>query len=158
FLASRKLNQLFRFASVEITRDPLRLFAFNAELIKLIARALKNKKPVPKLLELLQKFFVDRERVRREKPIFLSEQPFFREGITNGRELVVLNLHRVENSQLSTVNTQLSASRHLLQRQFHEFFRRFRLALQIADRFVGIDLFVAKRNQRQHGLVRLFLL
>src|SRR4030095_15165061 len=44
FFASRKLDQLFWFAGVEIARHPFRLFAFNTKLVKLIASALKNKK------------------------------------------------------------------------------------------------------------------
>ena len=52
FFAPRELDQLFRFAGIEIARDPLRLFSFDAELIKLIARALKNEQAMAELVEL----------------------------------------------------------------------------------------------------------
>ena len=61
FFATRKFNQLFWFTRIEIARDPFRLFSFYAELIQLITGALKNKEPMPELLELGDKFPLDRK-------------------------------------------------------------------------------------------------
>ncbi len=75
FFASRELDEVFRFAGVEIARDPRWLFSFDAELVKLIARALENEQPMTKLLELGTKFLLDRKRVGRKQPILVGEQP-----------------------------------------------------------------------------------
>ena len=47
----REFDQFFRFAGVEVARNPSRLLAFDAQLVQLIASALKNKQPMTKLLE-----------------------------------------------------------------------------------------------------------
>ena len=52
FLPPRKFNQLFWFTGVEVAGYPFGLLAFNAELIQLIASPLKNKQPMPELLEI----------------------------------------------------------------------------------------------------------
>ena len=80
FLAPRKFNQFFWFTGIEIARYPFGLLAFNAELIKLIASALKNKQPMPELLEVGEKFPVDRKCVRRKQPLFFGEEALFRES------------------------------------------------------------------------------
>ena len=41
-----------RLTSIEVTGDPVGLFSFDAELVKLIARTLKNEQAVAELLEL----------------------------------------------------------------------------------------------------------
>ena len=51
FFTPRKFNQLFRFTRVKIARHPLWLFAFDAQLIELIAGALENRQAMTKLLE-----------------------------------------------------------------------------------------------------------
>ena len=53
FFLARELDQLRGFPGIEIARDPRRLFAFDAELIELIASALKNEEPMPELLQFL---------------------------------------------------------------------------------------------------------
>ena len=83
FLPPRKFNQLFRFTGVEVTGYPFGLLAFNAELIQLIASPLKNKQPVPELLEIGEKFPVDRKCIRREQPLFLGEKAFLWESGAN---------------------------------------------------------------------------
>ena len=52
-----------------------------------------------------------------------------------------------------------STRRHFLQRDLNQFFRRFCFAflLEVAHCFMRIDLFVAKRDQCEHGLVGLLL-
>ena len=64
FLPPRKFNQFFWFTGVEIARDPFGLLAFNTELIQLIASALKNKQAMPKLLEIGERFLLDRKCIR----------------------------------------------------------------------------------------------
>ena len=83
FFSPRKFNQLFWFPGIEVSGDPLGLFAFNAELIELIASALKNKQSMPELLQVRERFFVDRKCIWREQPLFLSKEPFFRESSAN---------------------------------------------------------------------------
>jgi hypothetical protein len=60
-------------------------------LVELIASALKNKQPVAKLLEVSQKFLVDRKCVWRKEPLFLREEAFFWESGTDRLQTVVGN-------------------------------------------------------------------
>ena len=83
FLAPRKFNQLFRFTGIEVLRDPLWLLAFNAELIQLVASALKNKQSMPELLEVGQKFLFDRKCIWREQPLLFGKQAFLWKGSAN---------------------------------------------------------------------------
>ena len=50
---ARELDQLRGLSGIEITRDPRRLFALDAELIQLIASALKDEELMAELLEFL---------------------------------------------------------------------------------------------------------
>src|ERR1041384_6867292 len=93
FFAPRKFNQLARFTGIEITRDPFRLLSFNAELIKLIARALKDEQPMAKLLQLGQKSLVNREWVGGKQPILLGEETLLGKSGADCRQPVVLNEH-----------------------------------------------------------------
>ena len=65
-LATRKFDEFLRFTGVKIPRYPLGLLAFNAQLIELIASALKNEQPMPELFEIGKKFFLDWKSFRRE--------------------------------------------------------------------------------------------
>src|SRR5262249_22946203 len=76
FLTPRKFDQLFRLTGVEIPRHPFGLVAFNAELIQLIAGSLENKQAMPELLEVGEKFLLDRTSVRRKPPLFFGEEAF----------------------------------------------------------------------------------
>ena len=55
FFSSRKLDQFRGLSGIEITRDPRRLFAFDAELVELIASALKDEELMPELLQFFSK-------------------------------------------------------------------------------------------------------
>src|SRR5262249_27419861 len=88
FLAPRKFNQLLRFTSVEIPRYPLGLFAFNTELIELIASPLKNKQPMPELLEIGKKFLFDGKCIGRQQPLFFGKEALFGESSTNGLQTI----------------------------------------------------------------------
>src|SRR5205807_1767601 len=87
FLAG-ELDQLGGFTGVEVGGDPGRLFAFDAALVKLVARALENEKAMAELLEILSKFFVDRKRIGRKEKILFSEETLFRKGAPYHGEFV----------------------------------------------------------------------
>src|SRR5439155_16485195 len=95
-----------RLTCIKIARDPLRLFSFNAKMIKLIARALEDEQAVTELFELGQKFLLDRKRIRRELPILFRKKTLLRERAADDVDLVVLNLHQAENVQRPTSNVQ----------------------------------------------------
>ena len=88
FLSSRKLDQVLRLARVEVTRHPLRLLSFDALLVKLIAGALENKKPMTKLLEVGQEFLADGKRIGRKEPILFREETLLREGTADRLEFL----------------------------------------------------------------------
>jgi len=90
FFPRRKFNQLFRFTGVEILGYPFGLLAFNAELIQLIASPLKNKQAMPELLEVGEKFSVDRKCVGRSSPLFFGKEAFLWESSANCFELFAL--------------------------------------------------------------------
>ena len=92
FLAG-ELDQLGGFTGVEVRGDPGGLFAFDALLVKLVARALENEKAMAELLEFLSKFFVDRKRIGRKEKILFSEKALLGEGGSNRGEFVWFGVH-----------------------------------------------------------------
>ena len=56
--------------------DPCRLFAFDALVIELIARALEDEELVAEPLEIFRERLIDRERLGRKQPVFLREKTF----------------------------------------------------------------------------------
>ena len=92
-LLAGELDQLSRLSGIEILRDPGRLFAFDAALVKLVAGALENVKAMAELLEFLGEFFVDRKRIGREKKILFGEEALFGEGGADRGELVGVGGH-----------------------------------------------------------------
>src|SRR4029079_13219740 len=108
FFPPRKLNQLFWFTGIEITRHPGGLFAFNAQVIELIAGALKNEEPMSELFQLGDEFFLDWKGIRREKPVLFRKKTFLRESRAYCIQSVLLNLHwhHSINVQRSTPDVQ----------------------------------------------------
>src|SRR5438270_1448609 len=92
---------------------------------------------------------------------FSAKRPSFGKALRMMSILLSCSSIELANSQLSTINSQLYSSPrgHLLERKLDQFFCRFSFAmsLQIANGFVGVDLFVAERDQREHRFVGLFL-
>ena len=110
FLPPRKFNQLFRFTGVEVAGYPFGLLAFNAELIQLVASALKNKQPMPKLLEIGERFPVDRKCVWREQPFFLGKEALFGKGarmvVSRSACPCTCMMKRTSNAQRRTSNAE----------------------------------------------------
>ena len=77
------------FPASRYLRDPGRLFPFDAQLIELIAGALKNKKPMAELLQFAREFLRRSEMLRRNEPILFGEQTFAAESrLRIGVELI----------------------------------------------------------------------
>ena len=75
FLA-RKFDQLSGLPGIEICGDPRWLFAFDAALVKLIARALENEKPMTELLEFFCECVINRKWIGRKEKILVGEEAF----------------------------------------------------------------------------------
>jgi hypothetical protein len=84
----RQFNQFRRLPRIKIVRDPGRLLAFDAALVKLVAGALENVKAMAKLLEFLCELVVDRKRIRRKEEVLFSEEAFGGEGASNRGKLI----------------------------------------------------------------------
>src|SRR3984893_2007465 len=79
---------------------------------------------MPELLELGQKSFVDRKRIRRKQPILFCEETLRRNGVTNRREPLVLPRHleckrSTSNAQRPTLNYRA------MNRTLNFFYKRF---------------------------------
>src|SRR5439155_26932125 len=159
FLPPRKFHELCRLSIVEIARDPFRLLSFYAELIELIASALKDEEAMTEVLKLPRKFFVNWEGFGRKQPIFVGEKPFCRKGASNRIQFVGNGKHQLKSGPCAKI--KLSAARgQVLERQPNEFLGAFRstFLLDLAHGFVRFHLLVAKRDQCEHRFVGLLLL
>ena len=110
-LLTRELDELRRLACVEVARDPRGLFAFDALVIELIARALEDEELVPEPLELRSRTSA-RSRMARAK----GGNPFPRrgprwEGGADGGEFVASCEHAREAcSKRRTLNVERRTS------------------------------------------------